>query len=751
MKKDIMPYDAFPIYVARIPLVSFNVFQELFNNVNIKEKIKEFVKQPIINEAIFIATPEFYFQLNKWISGKQFVEKEEQRILFTLYKYISRMATRSTPFGLFAGCFTGTFSSKSEIILEETLNHKRSTQLDMFYLCELAKHLSKHYIIKKNIKYYPNNTLFEYNDRIRYIEYRYNNKNRTHHVVQIKKNKILLNVLKEAYKGVYYDRLVQVVEKEGADKHTSIDYIENLIMNQILISELEPSIFGTEFFSQILNVLSPIKGVDDIKNNLYYISKKLNEIDKKVGNPTVSYYDVVSSIEKLNVDYNIKYLFQTNLNVSTKISKLSYSVIDSVKSIIVLFNKITIYEDRVRLKKFKDEFIKRYETREMPLLKVLDPEIGISYQIDELNLIDDFALYNNIVLPSKSYNIKNEIDIIRSFLLEKLLDSANINSDEIEISDNDLSRFKLNWEDLPLTFSIILKILENKSAKYPQGKFFIEGAGGSTAGRLLGRFCSSNSHIYELVKNIVEHEKNLAKEEILAEIVYLPESRVGNVIHRPEIRDYNISIGIENSTYSCKSIPLNDLYVSVINDEMILRSKSLNKRVLPRLTNAQNYSMYSIPIYQFLCDIQNQGIRSWIGFSWGDLLYKSSFLPRITYKNIIISPAIWIIKYDEIDIFLKMKDDKELLKKIKIWRDTRKLPKTVLLEDNNDNYLFIHFNNILSIKTFLFFVKYKNKFILKEFLFDINNPLIKSSKGAFVNEFILGFYKKNEQYEQQKY
>ena len=169
----------------------------------------------------------------------------------------------------------------------------------------------------------------------------------------------------------------------------------------------------------------------------------------------------------------------------------------------------------------------------------------------------------------------------------------------------------------------------------------------------------------------------------------------------------------------------------------------MNKRIIPRLSNAHNYSNRSLPVYQFLCDLQNQNLRSFLGFNWGSPLNSLSFRPRVIYKNLIISPASWTVKKEEISDFYKTKDDNDLEGVVKVWREKLKAPKLVLLSIG-DNALFVSFENLLSIKTFLASVKNLNYFSLKEFLFDPENAAVKSEQGVYTNEIVFSFFKSSE-------
>lgn len=183
--------------------------------------------------------------------------------------------------------------------------------------------------------------------------------------------------------------------------------------------------------------------------------------------------------------------------------------------------------------------------------------------------------------------------------------------------------------------------------------------------------------------------------------------------------------------------------ISVNQNRVILRSKRLNKEIIPRLTNAHNYSFNALPVYQFLADLQTQNLRGGLGFSWGSLSGEYEFLPRVVYKNIIFSPATWNIKEKDIENLLKIKEDNQLVQHVREWRIERNMPAYVALSDN-DNRLFINLDNALCINTLFSVTKNRSNFQLIEFLFESANAVVKSKEGFFPNEFIFSFYKIKE-------
>lgn len=736
-------YKSFDNFVLRVPLLPINYIQSIFSDKNTTdEDLKRIYENSKIQEAIFLASPVLHSELLKWLNNELTNAKKIERLKESLTKYLLRMGSRCTPFGLFAGYALGKIGDKNQIELDDDQNYYAHLRLDMNYLCALAIDLSKIREIKEQIRFFPNSSIYRSGNKLRYIEYRYHNSQRNHFVVAVEDSEYLQLVLKTSKEGAQISDLAKLLVDTEISYDEAKLFIEELIESQLLISELEPSVTGAEFLNQIIEILKPLKNIDHIIDLLFEFENDIVDIrNKTIGISADVYKKIIEKLSKLETKYDIKYLFQTDLVISTKELKLNSDIPNDVLKGIEIMNKLTPKRTNENLLKFKEAFYERYEEREIPLLQALDVESGVGY-IQNTDNRDLNPLVDDIIIPidtsKNDYNIK--WNKLQSILLRKYNESLSKGLDEIEITDQDISDFDVNWDDLPTTFNAMVEIISSPGIdKHPIIKF--SSAGGSSAANLLGRFCHSSSDLYDYVTKITETEKDAFQDSVLAEIVHLPESRTGNILLRPQIRDFEIPYLAKSSFSEDYQISIKDIVVSVKNrKKVVLSSKSLKKEIIPRLSNAHNFSNNALPVYQFLCDLQTQDLRGGVGFYWGVLSNEYDYLPRVRYKNIVLSEANWNIKRDEFRNVIEAKGEANIEKEIKLWKKKYNLPDYVLLVDG-DNELLLQLNNMLCIKTLISLVKKRSKFLLKEFLFDPKDAIAKRGNDSFTNQVVFSFFK----------
>ena len=452
-------------------------------------------------------------------------------------------------------------------------------------------------------------------------------------------------------------------------------------------------------------------------------------MDTTIGNSVDTYTTIMDSLRDKKISFEEKFLFQTDLYPTLSTQTLDKQWAHRVQRLITFFNKITSESKESSLDRFKSAFSKRYETREMPLTTVLDTEVGIGY-IQNNGANDATPFLDGLQIPYKGGQEQQYTTTPFQRILEEKLEE---NTYSIEITDQDVKDFDENWNDLPDTMSAMVQLVRIDGEE----KAVLGGIGGSSAANLLGRFTTGDQEVFDLVKEITDVEQRIHKNHILAEIIHLPESRTGNVIRRETLREYEIPYLGKASVDEAHQIPIEDLMISVQRRRVLLRSKKHNKYVIPRLSNAHNYSANALPIYHFLCDLQKQAVRPFIGFGWSTLLQKKAFLPRVTYKDFILSKARWVIRKKDITE-LQESDPSSLVAKVTEWRNQHNMPQMVQLVDN-DNTLLIDLNNELSIQMWLDTVKKRSQFTLEEFLFT-EDAVVKRGDEGFTNQMVFCYY-----------
>lgn len=687
----------------------------------------------LTKEAIYIASPLLHTEMEKLQKNDVVAKKDRERIHHSFLRYHARMSTRCTPFGLFAGCAIGKFGKESCIEIKDTL--KRVTRLDMFYLCVLADAILNRPEIRIKLTYYPNTSLYRMGNSYRYVEYKTHQNNRLYQISEVESSAYIKKILEKAEKGITISGLSSVLMSMDINEEDALLYIDELIDSQILQNELTQSVTGDDYFNRLIEQLQIIDAAPQLVGILKDLQHDLWQIDHEPHTVDL-YLEIIEKIKKLQIPFEEKYLFQVDTVRETYQATLSENVVDELKSTITFLNKITPSMDDPVLSKFRQDFYARYEDREIPLMEALDTEIGIGYPSSNMDgdispLIDDFATPVRANPASAANNTP-----LYNLLLQKTIECLSNKEQEIILTDEDVPIMKANWDDLPATFSCMFEILKDKDENIS----IVAKAAGGNGANLLARFVHTDVKIENLVNEITLKEQELMPDVIVAEIVHLPEARIGNILYRPHIREYELLYMANSDLPREKVLPVSDLMLSVRNNRLYIRSKRLNKEIVPRLTNAHNYHNRPLPVYRFLCDMQMQRGRKGLFFNWGSFENELSFRPRVRYKNSILAEACWTVKVKDVKKYFVMEDDEKLIKEITHWRSSISLPRCVLLVDG-DNELYVNWENTGSIRSLFSIIKRRQVIILKEFLFKPEDAIVKGSDGSYLNECIAVFYK----------
>ncbi|RYJ39670.1 Lantibiotic dehydratase domain protein [Flavobacterium anhuiense] len=722
----------FSQFVLRTPLFPISFYLDLLNNYNCEKAIAIY-QNALIKEALNLASPELVNELNKWKTFKADSFNEKKLALeFTLLKYIARMSSRCTPFGLFAGCSVGEINTETNVILDLPEKYKRFTQFDMQFWVALLQNIAKRKAAIFHLKYYPNSSIYEFGHFYRYIEYKYLKTKREHSITSLRKSDALKEIMLQTKLGLTIDQMVSILAENDSEKKEAYEFIKHLIDFQFLVSEIDATVTSNNEFERVLSIL---KNIPDLKKEYHFlenINKQILDLDISLIPSENQYKKIKQNILEEGFEYDEKYLFQTDLTTTALSNSLNASVTKKVTKGLHFLNGIQPKKESNNLKAFIKAFSKRYEYQEMPLMTILDTESGLGYPINH-DMNDSHEILETFSFKQKRDKNENQVWTTYDFILEKKLQEClSKNQMKIELSESDFPDFDANFDYTPVTFSALIEIYSNE-------KLTIESSGNISAAKFLGRFCNGNSEIHKLTQEIIQKEQNYHHDKILAEIVHIPQSRTGNILRRPVLRNHEIAYLANSGVEKKNTINLNDLFVSIRNDKIILRSKKHDKEVIPCLSNAHNFYNNSLPVYHFLCDLQSLNTKPIYSFNWGILESHYNYFPRVEYNEIILSKAKWTITKEEIASFLKL-SGKDLFEAFSNWRISKDIPYLVNWV-NSDNTLLLDFQTELGIQLFLKSVRNRDKIVLEEFLFT-DKSIVKNSNGEdFSNQFILSFFK----------
>ncbi len=340
--------------------------------------------------------------------------------------------------------------------------------------------------------------------------------------------------------------------------------------------------------------------------------------------PNITGKDYFSRLNTASTSEKEKYILAERKLIAGSLNK---SQTDEIAEALQFLAKYLPKSKNRDLENFKNSFLKKFEHQEISLALVMDPELGVGYgNLAQYEQGDELVQFLENSSIKKSPSTTLEYTALHQFLINNLLHDHPIRLEEFKSTPTS------NYP-LPNTLSVICHFYQSQSV--------IANAGGCTANSLLGRFTLGNDELETYCKEIANLEHNANPSVLFFDIAYQAEAHIDNVNRRKSCYNYELPI----LTWSCQAetLDFNDLMVRVQGDEIVLFSKKLGKRLIPRLASAYNYGRSDLAVYRFLCDLQHQTIQSNLNFDFQNFLPGLNYYPRVNYKKVILSPARWLI------------------------------------------------------------------------------------------------------------
>ncbi|WP_294200013.1 lantibiotic dehydratase [uncultured Chryseobacterium sp.] len=726
----------------RIPSHSIDAFLDFNENIkNISLENHEELVQVLnhifsntyYKEAVYIASKDLYETFLE-LKENNFANKDAaKRFLMTFYKYFSRMSNRSTPYGLFSGTYSAGIIDQPTNIKFDNNRYRLVCQLNIHTLTKLIRSIDplNNELINK-IKYYKNNTLYTLGNKAYFVEQFDNGRYIASNLTSIRLSEYVKIILQCAEQGATVVEMADKISNPAITLEQKQNFIKNIIQSQILVSQLLPSVSTENFIEDLINTIDEkeinIEEINELKE-INHIIRNMSSVDDIDLFRTYIKNNSGSSIisrdfYKLDLFYNLQ---KGNLNrkILNEINDISYEVMH-------LFSQRT----SLALSHFVNAFASRYEDRELPLVQVLDTNYGIGYEKVVSGNAEYTPLLDGIPVMSDS---RSEARIIYGgfeMMRDKIFKQYCKTGDTVIYADEDFKNYlsqkpQLSREGEAPSAYIFGRILSPSAEALDNGdyKFFPTQCHAPFAARLLTRFTHGNNQLKNQVKKIADFEQKANPDVIMAEVLTIPDDNYANITLYSTIRDYEIPFLSNSKLSKDHQIHADDLLVSVRNGKVVLRSKKLNKEIIPCLSNTYNTTLAQ-PLYKFLADVGSQNMR--LGYFWDWGIYQNEpFLPRIEYKKIIISRARWFMKKIKTD-YRNEQAAEAAIADLKIQYN---LPQYVVLS-SGDNELLIDLDNKIGQAILLKEISQQNV-IVYENIHNKENCFIKEGDNSYANEVVI--------------
>ncbi|MBZ4420612.1 lantibiotic dehydratase [Myxococcus sp. RHSTA-1-4] len=738
-------YTASGFFLLRTPLLPFDALRAWSEGgarerALPRERLAAGLARAELREALFLASPSLDEGFPTWLRAPE--SEWGQKVERTLVRYWQRMASRATPFGLFAGGSVGTLGPRTRLTLGPRSAYRRHTRLDMDYVSALTERLAREPALRDALRYRPNSSLYRTAGKLRYAESHMTGRTRAYHLVAVEPTDYLEATLERARPGARLSELARALaeaDPEVAPEEAEA-YVGMLVDHQLLVPELAPRVTGPEPLQEILEQLATVPAMEEPHRRLARVHAALADLDASALGAAPSHYrDLARGLEALPAPVEPSRLFQVDMVKPAEALSLGPRVLEELARGVALLHRISPATESPTLRRFREAFTRRYEGREVPLVEALDEDVGIGFEVGSPITAEGSPLLRGLAFPTDAAEERRHWGAAaQAHLLHRLTGVLRAGGQVLELDASDLKALENpRTAPLPDAFSVMASVVADSAADIDAGRFQVvmESVMGPSGALLLGRFCHVDPELHRHVEAHLREEEALRPDAVFAELVHLPEGRVGNVICRPVLREHELVFLGRSGAPQEKQLPVTDLRISVQGRRIVLRSASLGREVLPRMTHVHDFGRAHLRAYTFLATLQQQGVSPGLRWRWGGPLADSAFLPRVTAGRLILHRARWRLREPTLRA-LGTAPESERFDAMQRLRAELRLPRFVGVEDR-DNVLPVDLDNVLSIDTFVHLVKDRRQADLVELLTE--SLCVQGPEGRFVHELVVPF------------
>lgn len=594
--------------------------------------------QDAIAQAIEVASPVLARRVREVCAGHEQRARQVRQAVVSVMRYLLRMTSRATPFGLFAGVAPMRFGAELAVRLGE--GHHVVAQVDAQWLAEVITRLEGCRELRYRLPVVLNNLAFVRDGRVVVgCQQKPAGSNRTEPAeASVRHSRTVETVVQAARSPI---RFGELAEKLGAEfPRTAESVIEGMLAElvavRVLLTSLHPPMTATD---PLLHVVEELTAVDaEEVPQAALLLQALRTIHDEFSRHNRSSSPDVTRDLRASVSQKMAAIFPTerplavNLRVDC-VAVLPHVVAREAEAAAAVLTRLTpCPSGPVAWRDYHHaRFLERYGIGALvPVSEFLNAEAGLGFPAGYRD--------SRLELPAPGLS-ERDVRLLALAQNAAMSQSIEVVLDEAAIADLMVEDFA-TVHPQPHT-ELSFRVHAPTPGALDQGEFTLAVVGVSrAAGTMTGRFLDLlDSADRDRMVGVYAQLPTVNADALPVQVSCPPlYSRTENVVRAPAILPHVVSLAEHHTGGGL--IPLDDLAVCGDAQRLYLISLSRGRPVEPAVFSAVEFINAAHPLMRFLCEISTARTAACGPFTWG-AASRLPFLPRVRYRRTILSPARW--------------------------------------------------------------------------------------------------------------
>lgn len=625
-----------------------------------------------LSVALRVASPSLRATLEKATGGRERDAGRTERAARSLRRYSIRMASRPTPFGLFAGVATGTFGSTTSLRLGPEAIDRVRVQPDLGWVTAVLSRLASGDRARL-LGTTSNPSVYRAGDRLIVASSDVLGTSSAN-LVDLRLTPAVEIALAMAGRRASLVEIARELSEAYPDVPEAVidGMLDELVGNSVVFPLLQPSLEPGQGTAYIAEMLRGVEGYAEEVDALETLDRLLGDVVDAASLARV--VDELDTVQReLAPDFD-GHRLAVDSALALDAAVLSAKVGETAAEAASLLVTISGAPARLpHLVSFENALIERAGLlSEVPVLDILSPELG-------LEAPETYAYPpRTFDLPRSPAPGTSARDVV---LLHRLLEHLRSGREHLELTDADVADLAAAGDRgvaaRPLV-EIYASVSARSAAAIDAGDFVLSVAPGGLcdAGRTFGRFdglfdAQSSRHLADTARR----ERELHPSARTVELRYLAQTaRYSNVSRSPVLHDLEMAVNCAPALGPDHQVHLEDVLVGASGQGLYLRWRKTGERL--RFVQNNMLSTIAAPnVVRFLLEVSRDGEAPPVAFSWG-ICGDAPFLPRVVRGNLVLSPARWLLS---LELLGAPESAEEFAAALAAWREEQKVPRHVYL------------------------------------------------------------------------